>query len=86
MATRIREGQQHGWYKGRADSIWDWYWSATRQCLVVYVSRLEVARIMLADFDPAGRCDRRAAVPAVWPGWLARVRRKSCARRLADRC
>ena len=41
---RWHEGRRH--YSG-------WYWCATGQCLVVYESRQELARIMLADFDPA---------------------------------
>jgi hypothetical protein len=40
------------WYKGRRHYS-GWYWCATGQRLVVYESRLELARIMLADFDPA---------------------------------
>ena len=39
-------------YKGRRHYS-GWYWCATGQRLVVYESRLELARIMLADFDPA---------------------------------
>jgi hypothetical protein len=38
------KGQKH--YSG-------WYWSSTMKGLVAYESRLELARIMLADFDPA---------------------------------
>jgi hypothetical protein len=40
---RSRHGQAH--YSG-------WYWSATTGGHVVYESRLELARLMLADFDP----------------------------------
>ena len=40
------------WYKGRRHYS-GWYWCATGQRLVAYESRLELARIMLADFDPA---------------------------------
>ena len=40
------------WYKGRQHYS-GWYWSATMNGQVVYESRLELARIMLADFDPA---------------------------------
>ena len=40
------------WYKGRQHYS-GWYWSATMSGHVVYESRLELARIMLADFDPA---------------------------------
>src|ERR1700733_9786128 len=41
------------WYKGRQHYS-GWYWSSTMHRLVVYESRLELARIMLADFDPEG--------------------------------
>jgi hypothetical protein len=40
---RWRPGQAH--YSG-------WYWSATTGGHVVYESRLELARLLLADFDP----------------------------------
>lgn len=40
---RWRRGQKH--YSG-------WYWSATMGHLVGYESRLELARLMLADWDP----------------------------------
>jgi hypothetical protein len=40
---RWRQGQAH--YSG-------WYWSATTGSHVVYESRLELARLLLADFDP----------------------------------
>ncbi len=40
------------WYKGRQHYS-GWYWPATMSGHVVYESRLELARIMLADFDPA---------------------------------
>jgi hypothetical protein len=39
------------WYKGQPHYS-GWYWSSTMQGLVAYESRLELARIMLADFDP----------------------------------
>jgi len=39
------------WYKGRRHYS-GWYWSSTMAGLVAYESRLELARIMLADFDP----------------------------------
>jgi hypothetical protein len=39
------------WYKGRRHYS-GWYWSATMQRLVAYESRLELARILLADFTP----------------------------------
>jgi hypothetical protein len=38
-------------YKGRVHYS-GWYWSATGERLVAYESRLELARIMLADFCP----------------------------------
>jgi hypothetical protein len=40
---RWHQGQKH--YSG-------WYWSSTMQGHVVYESRLELARILLADLDP----------------------------------
>ena len=39
------------WFKGRLHYS-GWYWSSSMLRLVVYESRLELARIMLADFDP----------------------------------
>lgn len=38
------------WYKGRRFYS-GWYWSATTGGMVAYESRLELARILLADFD-----------------------------------
>jgi hypothetical protein len=38
-------------YKGRRHYS-GWYWAATTRTLLAYESRLELARIMLADFDP----------------------------------
>jgi hypothetical protein len=38
------------WYKGRQHYS-GWYWSATTQRMVIYESRLELARVLLADFD-----------------------------------
>jgi hypothetical protein len=40
---RSYEGREH--YSG-------WYWSSTLARLLVYECRLELARILLADFDP----------------------------------
>ncbi len=40
------------YYKGRRHYS-GWYWSSTMARLVGYESRLELARILLADFDPA---------------------------------
>jgi hypothetical protein len=39
-------------YKGR-EHYSGWYWSSSMGRLVVYESRLELARIMLADFNPS---------------------------------
>jgi hypothetical protein len=48
MAARpVREFR---WYKGRTFCS-GWYWSATTGGMVGYESRLELARILLADFD-----------------------------------
>lgn len=40
------------WFRGR-QFYSGWYWSATTGGLVAYESRLELARVLLADFDPA---------------------------------
>jgi hypothetical protein len=51
----VADGQpvrEFRWYKGRRHYS-GWYWSSTTQRMVVYESRLELARIMLADFDPS---------------------------------
>lgn len=40
------------WYQGRRHYS-GWYWSSTVERLVAYESRLELARLLLADFDPA---------------------------------
>ena len=40
------------WVRGRRFYS-RWYWSATTGGLVAYESRLEMARILLADFDPS---------------------------------
>lgn len=39
------------WYRGRRHYS-GWYWAATTGRFVAYESRLELARILLADFDP----------------------------------
>jgi hypothetical protein len=39
------------WHRGQAHYS-GWYWSATMGQHVVYESRLELARLLLADFDP----------------------------------
>lgn len=46
--------RQFRWYKGRTFYS-GWYWSSTTGAMVVYESRLELARILLADFDPSVR-------------------------------
>jgi len=63
--TRSARGQAH--YPG-------YYWSATTSAHVIYESRLELARLLIADFDPA------VTVIAAQPFWLraragGRVRR-----------
>lgn len=50
-AAPVREFR---WYKGRTFYS-GWYWSSTTGGLVAYESRLELARILLADFDPGVR-------------------------------
>ncbi|MBW6434936.1 TnsA-like heteromeric transposase endonuclease subunit [Actinoplanes hulinensis] len=47
-----RPVREFRWYKGRTFYS-GWYWSATTGAHVIYESRLELARILLADFDPA---------------------------------
>lgn len=42
------------WHQGQAHYS-GWYWSATMNRHVVYESRLELARLLLADFDPRVR-------------------------------
>ena len=44
---RWHQGQRH--FPG-------WYWSATMSGHVIYESRLELARLLYADFDPAVHC------------------------------
>lgn len=39
------------WHRGQAHYS-GWYWSATMGRHVIYESRLELARLLLADFDP----------------------------------
>ena len=61
------------WYRGRRHYS-GWYWAATISGHVVYESRLELARILLADRDPG------VVAIAAQPVWLAglddgRVRR-----------
>jgi hypothetical protein len=45
-----RPVREFRWYRGRRYYS-GWYWSSTMQRLVAYESRLEMARVMLADFD-----------------------------------
>src|SRR5262249_37059485 len=52
------------WYRGRRHYS-GWYWSSTMGGLVAYESRLELARVMLADHD------RDVAGIAAQPFWLA---------------
>jgi hypothetical protein len=40
------------WHRGQAHFS-GWYWAATTRRHVVYESRLELARLLLADFDPS---------------------------------
>jgi hypothetical protein len=49
--TAAQPVREFRWYEGRRHYS-GWYWSATVEGLVAYESRLELARIMLADFDP----------------------------------
>lgn len=42
------------WYKGQQHYSGT-YWSATMRDHVIYESRLELARLLFADFDPSGR-------------------------------
>jgi hypothetical protein len=62
------------WHRGQAHYS-GWYWSATMGRHVVYESRLELARLLLADFDP--RVSVIAAQPflVTGPGGDGRVRR-----------
>ena len=47
-----RPVREFRWYQGRKHYS-GWYWAATTHAMIIYESRLELARIMLADFDPA---------------------------------
>ena len=38
------------WYKGQKHYS-GWYWAATNLCSVIYESRLELCRLLYADFD-----------------------------------
>jgi hypothetical protein len=56
---RVSAADVLGWLPVREFRSWKgrrhysgWYWSATSGGLVAYESRLELARILLADFDP----------------------------------
>ena len=42
------------WYMGQKHYS-GWYWSTTDQCSVIYESRLELCRLLYADFDLAVR-------------------------------
>jgi PAS domain-containing protein len=61
------------WYKGRTFYS-GWYWSATTGAHVIYESRLELARILLADFDP-GVCGIVAQPFQIWESVGEKVRR-----------
>jgi hypothetical protein len=45
-----RPVREFRWYRGQKHYS-GWYWSSTMRRLVAYESRLEMARVMLADFD-----------------------------------
>ena len=62
-AVPVREFR---WYRGRRHYS-GWYWAVTTSGHVVYESRLELARMVLADRDPD--VVARAAQP-VWPAEL----------------
>lgn len=71
------------WRRGQAHHS-GWYWSATMRRHVVYESRLELARLLLADFDP--RVASIAAQPfEATVGSGSRVRRHVPDFLLADR-
>lgn len=57
--TRSARGQAH--YPG-------WYWSATTGGHVIYESRLELARLLLADFDPGVVAIAAQPFPRLAPG------------------
>lgn len=61
------------WFAGR-ECYSGWYWSATTGGHVVYESRLELARILLADHDPSVVA---IAAQPFWLGWFdgSRMRR-----------
>lgn len=59
------------WHRGQAHYS-GWYWSATMAGHVVYESRLELARLMLADQDP------RVAVIAAQPFLVTAPGRGGC--------
>lgn len=53
LLRRLLPGCRFGssaWYKSRKHNP-GWYWSSTTGGLVAHESRLELARILLADFD-----------------------------------
>jgi hypothetical protein len=65
------------WYKGRRHYS-GWYWSATMGRLVPYESRLELARLMLADQNQA------VVRIAAQPFWLTGSDRGHCRRHVPD--
>jgi hypothetical protein len=51
------------WYEGHRHYSGQ-YWSATERSLVIYESRMELAALLLADFDTA--VERIVAQPPAW--------------------
>ncbi|MET4610621.1 hypothetical protein ABIC28_001599 [Rhodococcus sp. PvR044] len=54
------------WYPGQR-SFPGWYWSLTMRAHVPYDSRLELARLLLADFDPAVETIVAQPFQIAWP-------------------
>ena len=67
------------WHHGQAHYS-GWYWSATTGGHVVYESRLELARLLLADFDPrvAAIAAQPFCVTASLTGGSGGMSRTSC--------
>lgn len=51
VLARGRPWRTFRWHRGQAHYS-GWYWAATMSGHVIYESRLELARLLLADFDP----------------------------------
>jgi hypothetical protein len=66
----------------RADALLGWYWPATTRGHVVYESRLELARPLLADWSGwSGNWIDLTTAKGLMPGWLSRrCRAWSCPR------